>query len=102
MILCAMFISLSCKENEPSFSASKKPPSLAALTIVRKGLPEVNFQRIAVPGFLEAFDRPFLDLADALLGEIVLLTDLLDGGAVVAFQSEVSGEDLGFPHAERS
>ncbi len=57
-------------------------------------LSQVRFQRAAVTCFLQALDRPFLDLADTLFGKIVFLTDLLNGHTVLAVQSEVSVHDL--------
>ena len=54
----------------------------------------------AVPGLLEAFDRPFLYLADTFLGEVVFLTDLFDGHAIFAVEAKIRIDNFSFPGAE--
>ncbi len=63
-------------------------------------LAQICFKRIAVARFLETFDRPFLDLADTFLRQVVFLADLFDGDPIFAIKAEIGIDDLRFAGAQ--
>lgn len=63
-------------------------------------LSQVSFQCATVTCLLQTLDGPFLDLANTLLGQIVLLSDLFDGHTIFAIKSKISVHDLGLAGRE--
>src|ERR1700761_367283 len=71
------------------------------LSAFMDSLSQVCLQRVAITCLLKTLDRTFLDLADTLLGQIILLADLLDGYTILAVEAKIRVHDLRFAGTQR-
>src|SRR5574343_1417375 len=67
----------------------------------RGALSQIRLQRVAVAGFLQTLNSSFFNLTDTLLGQIILLTNLLNGYTIFSIQTKVSRYDFCFTRAQR-